>query len=216
MQPSQQMPNPNTPPPANQTPSVYDFILSEQSTKKAPKSSGAGGQKNRMILMIIGILVIFMFGAIAYSTLTKNSNDNSSNLIDNEAFQTEIIRIASMSETKSRNVSTKNFASTVLLVTKSDLSKTSEILVKKKTKVPSTAILKKNNPKTDTLLNSAEQNNQYDSTLEAELTKLLIQYQASLTATAQITTASKEKQIYIDMRNNILKIVENQTTKSAV
>ncbi|MCX6725163.1 MAG: hypothetical protein NTX80_01290 [Candidatus Saccharibacteria bacterium] len=59
MQPSQQMPNPNTPPPANQTPSVYDFILSEQSTKKAPKTSGAGGQKNRIILMIIGILVIY-------------------------------------------------------------------------------------------------------------------------------------------------------------
>ena len=216
MQPTQQMPNPNTPPPPNQTPSVYDFILNDQSTKNRLKTSGAGGQKNRVILVIIGILVILMIGAIAYSTLSNSNKDNSSSLIDNEAFQTEIIRIASMSEARSRNVSTKNFASTVLLVTKSDLSKISEILVKKKTKVPPTALAKKNNTKTDTLLTSAEQNNQFDSAFETELTKLLVQYQASLSATVQITTPITERQIYVDMRNNILKIIENQNTKTSV
>jgi len=215
MQPTQQMPNPNTPPPANQTPSVYDFILSEQSTKKAPKSSGAGGQKNRIILMIIGILVIFMIGVIGYSVLTKNSKDNSSNLIDNEAYQTEIIRIATLSEARSKSVNIKNFAATVLLVTKTDLGTISGILAKKKTKIAPSALLKRKNAKTDALLDAAAQNNQFDSVFETELTKLLIQYQSSLYATVQITTAKKEKQIYVDIRSNAIKLIESQTTQAA-
>ena len=216
MQPTQQMPNPNTPPPANQTPSVYDFILSEQSTKKAPKSSGAGGQKNRTIFVIIGVIVFALIGAIAYSTLSKNNKDNSASLIDNEAYQTEIIRIASMSESRARNVSTKNFASTVLLVTKTDLSKIGGILVKKKTKVAPAALLKRNNTKTDTLLKTAEQNSQFDSAFETELTKLLTQYQTSLYATIQMTEPLAEKQIYLDMRKNILDIINSQNVKSSI
>jgi hypothetical protein len=203
MQPTQQMPNPNTPPPKNQLPTMYDFILSDQSAGRKNKSGGQGKRAGVAVLA----------GLFGYNYIS-NSSSNSAQLIDAKATQTELIRVAALADTKAKLASTKNLAATISINTSSDLQKISDVLVKKKTKVLPTDISKKKNTKTDEVLSAAEPSGSYDAVFNTTILSVLAQYRSSLTSLINATSAKTEKSIYIKMRDKLAVIIASDTVSS--
>jgi hypothetical protein len=210
MQPTQQMPNPNTPPPKNQLPTMYDFILSDQSAGRKNKSGGQG--KRAGVAVLAGLLVV-VAGLFGYNYIS-NSSSNSAQLIDAKATQTELIRVAALADTKAKLASTKNLAATISINTSSDLQKISDVLVKKKTKVLPTDISKKKNTKTDEVLSAAEPSGSYDAVFNTTILSVLAQYRSSLTSLINATSAKTEKSIYIKMRDKLAVIIASDTVSS--
>lgn len=202
MQPNQPYnPVPPAAPPPEQNP--YDFIMN---SGVDPKKSGSfnlpsgNSTKQRILIVGAGLLLLIFLGIFLLMFLSSGKQSNSVALMELAQEQTELIRIADAvsKETAVRSEDTRVLAMNTSLSVNSTKKEVVAIITRsgKKAEPKQLGLLK--NGKTDTLLETAKQNNQYDTTALQILQNGLKAYRAKLKTTYELIGNDKDKKVLSD------------------
>jgi len=205
MQPNQPLP-PSAAPPSN-----FDFILNNTPKKSRIPSLGGGGLKQRILIVLFGVLGLIILLVIVSSLLSGGGKGNTQTLIDIAGQQTELIRIADLGYPNTSSNLSKNLATTTSTSTKSALQSVTAILKKKGKKVTTKQLSIKKNTKTDTAFTTAEQSNQFDQTFNQTMLASLATYRTSLKQAYNGSSGKTEKQTLADIYNGVDLLITSQT-----
>lgn len=167
----------------------YDFIMNPNSAK--PIRGGAlGGDVflKRIGLLVGGVVVIFIIGAILFSKLAPKGNV--ADMTSVAQRQQEIIRIATAAILQANSQDAKNFVTNVQVTVTSSQQQLLAYMTANGIKVSTTVLGLDKSSQTDTLLANAASANNYDSTVTQNLTQQLQNYE-SLLQTAYHNTSGK-------------------------
>ncbi len=189
MQP--QSPSPAPPPitPSGQQPGQYDFLFHEPQ-KKGRLPLNPGNLKQRILIIVGGGVLLLVVGLLLFSVLGGGGSNNE--LLAIAQKQAELIRVANIGNQKARSATAKNLAVTTSLSLTSEQSALLKVMNPK----PDTKELALGrNKKTDTLLATAEQNNQFDQTFVTEIQNELSAYQKAMKQAYDNASNSKVKAV---------------------
>lgn len=181
MQPQDPPPAPPPVPPADhggQNP--YAFLFEEKKKSKKTMLPRTDSKKQRIIFVIAGLTVLLILMTLVMNFLGKASGQNITDLKTVAKQQTEIIRIANIATTKSRDTKTNNLALTTSLSLTSSQTEVLAILKDSGEKMSVKDLAMNKNSATDAALTKAEQSNNFDSVFIEEITRQLREYQASV------------------------------------
>lgn len=184
-------------------PNQYDFIMN--TGQQAPKSrlpvSLKGGSGKRKIFLVLGLSLFIMLGVLLASSLFGGDKTSSQKLLEIAQEQQEIVRVAGLSAKNARTADAINYAAnTTVTVSSSQRQIVAQIGKSAKTDAKTLAL--KVDSKTDQALNSAAQNNQFDSVFIATLTQKLTAYQKNLRAAYEATSDKKAKASLLNAYNS--------------
>lgn len=200
MQPNQ----PYAPPPPQQTPeqNPYDFIMnSGEPVKKSPLGLPSGNSVLQRILIVGGGLVILLVvGIIAMSLLGGSGKSNSEQLLTLAQTQTEIMRVTDviLKQPATRSESTRILATNTALSVESTQKQVLAMIESSGKKVNTKELGLLKNAKTDTTLNTAALNNQYDDVATQVIITELKNYRTQLKTTYDGTSDQKNKVVLSD------------------
>lgn len=164
------------------------------------------GLKKRLIIIVGGAIGLILIFALAFTFLSGNGETTAKQTLKMAQQHTELIRIAEMGAKQSVAQDTKNTATTVKLVLQSSQSQITAIASRGQ-KVSSAQLSGSKNTKTDTLLETAKQNNRFDEAFLETLYAQLKTYQKSLKSTASLLSSAKDKQTLNDLSGQIAKLL---------
>lgn len=180
----------------NQQPSDPFAFINNTSVYKKPSPINPGSMKGRIILVSSGLIILIIVFAIIMSVLGSASKSKAKPYLELGQAQTEIIRLSTIGQQKSKSLDTRSYALTIKLSMTSSQSDVNKVIRSHgiSEKELSTSLTQSKNAKSDTLLDEAEKNNRFDSTFNELITTSINNYKKQLNAVAG-GASSNEKQI---------------------
>lgn len=180
------------PPEQNQNqPNPYDFITSPV---QAPTGGfGSFNKKQRILLVVIASVVIIIIFVVVSSFLGKAGQAQNQKLAELAQTQTEIVRIASIGFSKSKNLETKSLAINTQLSVESSKQDTRNALKKRGVKIKDKTLAAGKNTKTDALLQEATINNRFDQTFTEIIQTMLASYQRQAKSVYESSNPGEQK-----------------------
>lgn len=203
---------PPSPPPApvpngNQNP--YDFILS--SGGKPKPSLGGGSFKQRLVLALTGLAVLLILVFVFIGVLAGRGSSNADALVKVAQEQAEIIRIASIGQSKATDSTVKNLATTTQLSTQSAQVTTLSYLSKNGHKVKTSQLTLLKDSRTDQQLNDASTAGTFNDTFNQILQKQLTTYRSDLQTAYQGATGVNERKLLQDSFNSVSYLISTKS-----
>ena len=156
----------------------YSFITNSPQPNRGLSSYSP---KKRLLLVaaFLGILLVIML--VFFNVIRSNNSGGKDQLVDLAAYQTELIRVATLA---SNNASgqTKAVAQTALLTFQTDLNTTYSIAKKQGVKIDEKKLVIYKSSKTDELLEQAKKTNQYNDAYQKLFAEQLTGYTKKLRA----------------------------------
>lgn len=194
----------------------YDFITNSANKPKKSLLSGGGSKTRRIIIVGVGAVVLLMVGLIVASLLRSGGASQKIDYLSLVQQQAELIRISEIGVSKSRQSTAKNLAITTSLSLASQQTETLELAKKAGASTdPKTLALSKN-AKTDELLTSADQSNQFDQTFIETLKAALEKYRTLLRKIYQNTAGASAKQTLSEHYKSISDLLGTEATDKSV
>lgn len=179
----------------------YDFILQHG---EGPRGTfNASGSKTGRILVVLGGAIALIIVAVITMSLLNSGNTAGTDMLAAAQQQTELVRVADIGMQKAHDPATQNFAATIKTTLESQQKSTTEVLAKLKVKANPKLLALGANPKTDTLLEQAEQTNQFDTVFTKTITEQLTTYQASLKTAYDAVSSKSIKQTLNDQYRQV-------------
>lgn len=212
MQPSSPSPAPPPAPmpPVNQGP--YDFIMKED--QKKPRFSFSGSKKQILFLSLAAVILI-MIVFIAGALITSSGKSTTQTLVNLAEEQTELARVADIGVAKSRGSASKNLATTTKLAMQSSLQDTIALLKKQGHKLKTKELSLKRNAATDTTLNNAALNNNFDDTFLQIMQSQLKTYQTDVKQAFDASKSKNEKALLAASYNGMTVILAQPVAATA-
>lgn len=176
----------------------YDFITNPATnTPKSPFNINTSSTNSKIIVVLVGVIALIVIALIFSSLLSSGSKEQQATLTKIAQQQTEMIRVGKIGETKARDPSTKNLATTTVASIQSDQA---TLLTHIKLNEKQLGLQK--NAKTDQLLTSAEQSNNFDAVFTENIHSQLSTYQKTLQQAFDQTSSKKLKDALTELFNN--------------
>lgn len=153
----------------------YDFITNPAKPPQRKLIGYGNSMQSRIIIVAIGVLLMIFIGLGVTTLLSSGEKEYKSTLLKITQQQAELIRISDMGSTKARNPDTLNLA----ITTKATL-KTDQATMLTRVKANEKLLAQLKDSKTDQLLISAEQSNNFDEVFTKTIKAQLLDYQATL------------------------------------
>lgn len=181
---------PQAPPLGQQpAPNQYDFIYGSPAPKK---SLASGSMKGRIIILAIGLVILLVVFLVIMSLLGRAGKAQTQKYTEIAQRQTEIIRLATIGEKKSRSSETRSFAITAQLTLSTSQSEMTKVVEKNgvSAKELTKQLSASKNTKSDQALDEAEKNNRFDQTFIELITSELNNYKIQLNSASSGATKS--------------------------
>jgi predicted metalloprotease len=176
-------PPPEASPPVNPQSSgqnPYAFLFEEQKKSKKFRVP-SGGSRNQRIILVVGVVIIVMFLAFVVMTILGQAGQNNrQQLMSIAQQQAEVIRVADIGATKARDAQIRNLAKTTSQSLTSNQTALLAEYKKNGLKLGTKELAANKSATTDTLLNNADQSNNFDTIFMQELKKELSAYQSNV------------------------------------
>lgn len=182
-------PPPIQPLPAQNNP--YDFITNP--SKPARKSLLPGGKMGRIIIVGAGAAIIIMVGVIVAAVISSSGADLKTDYLSLAQQQTELIRVSDIGVTKARQTNAKNLAITTQYSLSSQQQEILALAKKAGAATDAKTLAAGKDDKTDALLTSADQANQFDDVFAKTLKALLQKYRLTLKKIYDATDSTSTK-----------------------
>ena len=160
-----------------------------------------GSFKNTKLISVVFVLVVLLVIAGAYALFTSLTRKSYDNIVDLNARQTEIIRVAALASGDT-DPSTKTYAATVYSITASEKTATSSFLKKKLVKVTPKQLAARHDSTIDSSLKTATQVNNYDVVFLGKLDSLIISYEKAEKAVTGTSDSASEKALFATFAAN--------------
>ncbi len=181
--------------PVNQTPqeNPYNFIM--QSPQRPKRSLLGGSMKSRIFIVLGMVVLLVIIGSIVSAILASAGQTTARNLKDVIAKQQELIRVSDMGAKDGLSVDTRNFAKTVNLTLQTDQAHVVDMLSRNGGELTAPEQNAAKDSRTDSALEAARANNQYDTVLTDTLARLLQAYLTALKTAHDATDGPNTKEI---------------------
>lgn len=175
----------------------YDFIMNggQPQPKRGLSLPGGGSKLQRVLLFAGGGSVLLVLLLMVFSLLSGGSGDQNQRLLGIAQQQAEIVRVTTLARDKARTSATQSLAATTSITIQSSQNDISGLLKKAKVKTDAKILASKNDPKTDSTLEAAAQNNRYDEVFTELLIREIKEYQADLKEAYDGTSSKTQKEI---------------------
>lgn len=173
----------------------YAFILNNPAPGEVPSHSK--NSKARLIIVAVCAVLLIIIIALTISLFSGGSGEQKQRLVRVAQAQTEIVRIASLADEKTENTNTKTYAKTVKNTLQSEQIDIVSFLKKRRVKVNEKILSAGKNTDSDSALDEAASNNNFDSAFVELIKKQLVDYQ-KLLKSAYDSSTDKEKAVLKD------------------
>lgn len=205
MPPNNSVPPPN-PPSGNFNANEFDFIMNPGTPQK--KSLIPGGPKQRMLIFGVGIAAVVVILLVIIASIIGGGSSATDDLVVIAQKQNEIVRVASIGNTKAASPEAKKLAALAAATTTSDQKAMLDYLAKNKRKVSDKQLVLSQDKDIDNELSSAETNGRFDDVFIKGLAELMIDYQKSVQSSYQ-TVGSNGKQVLKTSFDNVTLILND-------
>jgi hypothetical protein len=179
--------NPAGPP--SGAPNPYDFLNESAPHKKSLLPSPSS--KNGMIIMFFGGLgLLSIIAIIIFSVIGNIGSDIKADWLSVTKQQQELIRLSEVGSKNASSPEAKNLATNVGITLKASQPSINNLSSKSGAKFNEKSLAAVKNEQTDTRLEAAEQNGQFDATFTAVIREQLVEYQVLL---KRLDESSKNK-----------------------
>ena len=209
MEPSQ---TPPAPPPLPVQPSrdPYEFITNEPELPKKRLLPGNGSKKQRIFIIIGGAVFLVMLAYLVIGLLGRADRGRQADYLSLAQQQAELIRISEIGAAKSRGSEAKNLALNVKFTQVSEQPAILDLVKKSGLKTEAKTLALGKNTKTDALLTTAGQNNEFDAVFIKTISELLKKYQLTLKKLHDSTSSSSAKATLAKSYNNASNLIDDQ------
>lgn len=176
----------------------YQFIVDTDHNKKKPLVPRGDSKRMRIFIVLGGVLVLLILGIIVAALISSAANAGKAELVKVAQQQAELVRVSELGMDRAQSTSAKNLATTVNLSLQSDQATLIASLKSAGVKVSAKDLALGKNPKTDTLLTTAEQSNKFDEVFTETIQTQLVTYQRSLKVAHDKASSKKLKQTLSD------------------
>lgn len=186
-----QYPGPYQSPPPNQDP--YSFIT--QAPQQPARNLGPTSTKGRIIIVAVAAVILIIIVVVVMSLLGNAGKAQTDQYVAIAKSQTEIIRISTLAEQKSRSLEGRSLALTTRLSFTTAQTDMKQVLATRSIneKALTKQLSASQNKKTNDLLAEAEKNNRYEETYQEIVKNEVANYKKLLRAAVGGATP-KEKQ----------------------
>lgn len=158
----------------------YDFINNPAQPAKKRLIPGGDSKKSKLITIGVGAVVLVLLALVAGVFISSRGSGVKNDYLTLVQQQAELIRISDIGTTKASQSEAKNLAITTKLTLSSQQTGLLKLAKKAGASTDAKSLALGKDTKTDTLLKTAEQTNQFDSALIKNLRTGLKKYQATL------------------------------------
>ncbi len=197
---------PNVPPPMKSGANPYDFI-NDPKQPKQPLGSGMSKQK-RILLVVAGIITLVIVGSGISSFIASLGDEVKKDILKTQQQQVELQRVSEIGIKQASSPATKNLASTINFTMVSDGAKLADLAQKAGMKSDKKTLSGGSNPATNSILENALQNNQFDQAFTEVIISLLKEYQVSLQRVHKSSENVDNKQILSGMYDSAQVLIE--------
>lgn len=188
----------------------YSFLNESGQPPKA-NASGGSNKTRRILVVVIGAAVLVTGFMSVFSFVLNSGPDLKLQRLKIAQQHVELIRVAELGIGKARGPQAKNLASTTKLTFKS--SRTDIVgIAEKDQKVSEKMLSEGKSTKTDERLTEAEQTNRFDEVFLQVVNELLTTYRKDLEATFNATSSKKDKEILVDVFNQVSALLQESGT----
>lgn len=173
---------PQAPPPMQPvTPSnnPYEFITQGPPAGKTSRIPGSS-KKKRILVVMSGLLVLSIVAAVVIGILNSGAKGPTEDYRNLLSQQTELIRVSGIGTTKAQQAEAKNLAITTNFSLVSQQADLLNLAKKAGVKTDAKSLPNGKNSQTDTSLDNASQNNQFDSEFVKIMRTSLKKYQETV------------------------------------
>lgn len=210
MQPSNTPPAPPPYQPVTSGYDPYDFINNPTSPRKKRLLPGGNSNRSRLIIAAVFTLVLILLALVAAIVISSGGSGIKTDYTSLLQQQTEIIRISDIGVSKATQAEAKNIAITTQLSLTSQQPKTRELAKKAGLKIDAKTLALGKDTKTDALLTTAEQTNQFDSVLIKTLQSELKKYQTTLKKIHDASSSKSTKETLSKYYNEVSLLIGKQ------
>jgi hypothetical protein len=161
-------------------PGQYDFITNPQKPPKKGLMSGGTSKKQRILLVIVGLVSLLILFMLTISLLSRSNKASIAQLTTVMQQQVEIIRVSDIGTSKAGSERAKAIANKTHLTIATQQRELQSTVKARKIEIPYKELSKGKNPKTDQTLNTAAQNGRFDDAFIQTIRTSLEEYQKSL------------------------------------
>jgi len=188
----------------------YDFIFNDPN-KKAKKSFLPRGSKNQWIIFVaIGASILIVLALIVAAIFSSAGKGSTEALVSVAKQQTEVIRIADIGVDKATGSEARNLAITTKLSLTTSQKQVIAAIQKGGRKLSNQELAGALNPKTDTLLTSAEQAGKFDEVFLETLKTQLTAYQNELRQAQSAVSSKANKEILANAIKQVTLLLDSQ------
>ena len=179
----------------------YQFITDAAHKPKKSLLPGGDSKKGRIIIVASLVLLLLIAGIIIASLISSASKSGQAEVLKAAQQQAELVRISKIGLDRAKSTSARNLAMTTNLSLQSDQATLTASLKGSGVKVNAKSLALGKDPKTDVILNTAEQANRFDEVFIETVQKELTEYQTTLKS-AYTKTSSKKLKTALEVQFN--------------
>ena len=171
----------------------YSFITNPAKPAKKSLLPTGGSQKSRLVIVLGGLFGLIILAVIVMAVISSIGSGEKQQWLKLAQEQQELIRISEIGSQKAQNRDTKNLAITTKLSLTSSQSTINSLAKKNGAQVDSKSLALGRDSKTDAILKTAEQTNQFDKVFAEVLKTKLTTYQSDMKKLYEGTASAKTK-----------------------
>ncbi len=171
----------------------YDFITNPASQPKKKLFPGGNSLTSRLIFIGGGVVILFLIGMLVISLLNSGAKSLKNEYTSLVLQQAELIRVSDIGVEKARQSKAKNLAITTRLSLTSQQPDLLALAKKAGAPTEPKILATGADAKTDTLLTTADQSNQFDEEFTKFIYASLLKYQQSLKNVYDATSKTSTK-----------------------
>lgn len=185
----------------------YDFIMS---SPQRPRN--AGSTKQRIIVVVVGVLVLAVGAMIFNAVIGSNSKRGQAELLDLAAYQTELARVINIGVANARNTEIRGQAAVTKLTVLSNLAETKDFLRRLEMEIKPEEFAKFQTPSIDAQLEEARKANNFDDVYVPLINEKISAYQERLESTYNAQSIDTIKNALVSY-NQQIKLVLSPTNQ---
>jgi hypothetical protein len=155
--------------------------------------------KQRKLIVLAGAGALLLFLVMLFALIFGGPNPQTERLVNIAQKQQEIVRIATIGESKARGDSARNLAVTTRASVQSSQATTLGLIANQGRKLERREIDMARNSRTDTTLEQAEQSNRFDEVFVDTMKTMLTEYRQQLSVAFNETKSRTTKEVLADM-----------------
>jgi hypothetical protein len=185
----------------------YEFITNPEHGRHF-RGPNFGSKKRQIFIGIIFAVVVLTLSTVVGTLLLNSGDDKNENLINLEAYQTEIDRVITLGQKAVVDPQINQQLSTLKIVVSSDQKQLSELLLERNVKTTALQLSVQKDTKIDTALDNAAKIGNFDETLQQTIDSLAKEYYTALTNAKKDAVSKKEQDLITLAINNIESIFQ--------